>query len=78
MRAREALIADLEAENLLLAEENAELKVKLREKSIDEEYMKISHLIADSPDALVMARRKIAGLIKVVDDCIAIIEHGEI
>lgn len=78
MRRQQTLIADLEAENQLLVEENAQLREQLSVKTVDEEFLRISRLIAGTPDDIAMARVKLAKMIRTVSDCIEMLEKGEI
>jgi len=78
MQGQAELIADLEAENQLLVEENEELKEKLQASEADEEFLRISRLIAGTPDDIAMARVKLAKMIRTVNECIDILERGEI
>lgn len=68
--------------NRELEEENAELRrkeaeaLKVRDKALlDAEYLSVSHKLADSPDNIVETRRRIAGLIRNIDRCIAMLKE---
>lgn len=65
-----------------LEEENEELRRKEaaayqeRDKALtDVEYLIVSHKLADSPDSLADTRRVIAGLIRNIDRCIAMLKE---
>lgn len=74
-------------ENLLsrieqLEEENEGLKAELNDKmkqlakaNTDIEFLTISHKLADSPDSIIATRRRIARLIKTIDNCISMINE---
>lgn len=61
--------SDLEAE---LSGVRKELAAALS----DVEFLKVSHRLADSPDALVETRRHIARLIRNLDTCIDMLNEG--
>lgn len=74
--------AELEARNRELSEENASLlrdMEKVREERdralLDVEFMAVSHKLADNPDNLILARRKIAGLIRNIDRCLEMMKE---
>ena len=65
-----------------LLEENLEMRqqhetdVQLLEKANKEiEFLSVSHRLADSPEALVSARNKVAKLIRTIDNCIRMINE---
>lgn len=82
---QQELLAEMESLRLKceeLKEENADLRrneakaLELRDKALlDVEYLSVSHKLADSPDSLADARRVIAGLIKNIDRCIAMLKE---
>ena len=41
----------------------------------DVEFLKFSHRLADSPDTIISARRKINGLIRTINSCIRMINE---
>lgn len=72
----------LRARNRELEEENRELRQKEKEALanrdqalLDAQYLKVSHRLADNPDSLVETRRTIAGLIRNIDRCIAMLKE---
>ena len=68
----------LEEENLLL---KRELKAKGEEIEVlkrDNDYLKISHRLAESPDTLIETRRMIARLIRNIDKCISMLNEEEL
>lgn len=79
------LQAEMEAlrnRNQELEEENrnvmrdAQEALKLRDDAMLEvEYLKVSHRLAENPDSIVETRRLIAGLIKDIDRCIAMLKE---
>ncbi len=75
-------IGHLQKRNRELEEENAGLREKAEEAIsarnkalLDVEYMSVSHKLADSPDTLADTRRLIAGLIRNIDRCIAMLKE---
>ena len=55
---------------------NLESDLQLKEKEIfrleqENRYLRVSYRLADSPDTLVDARKKIAGLMRGIEKCIA-------
>jgi len=66
---------ELEEENAGLRSKEAEA-LKLRDKALlDVEYLSVSHRLAESPDTLADTRRIIAGLIRNIDRCIAMLKE---
>ncbi len=71
-----------------LSEENARLRARVadldeqladaceqRDRALmDVEYLTISHRLADTPEALVDARREVARMIRTVDRCITLLK----
>lgn len=71
----------LQDENAQLRARVADLSDRLDEASqerdkalMDVEYLTLSHRLADTPEALVNARREVARLIRVVDRCITLLK----
>ena len=65
-----------------LEEENQDLREKLKEQSqllnqanIDKEFLTMSHRLADSPDTIISTRRRIARLIRTIDNCISMLKE---
>ena len=65
-----------------LEEENKDLQEKLKEKTqllnkanIDKEFLTMSHRLADSPDSIISTRRRIARLIRTIDNCISMLKE---
>ncbi len=72
----------LRVRNRELEEENADLRRKeaealgARDKALlDVEYLSVSHRLAEDPDSLIETRRVIAGLIRNIDRCIAMLKE---
>lgn len=72
----------LRERNRELEEENADLRskeaeaLKIRDKALlDVEYLSVSYRLAENPDSLVDTRRIIAGLIRNIDRCIAMLKE---
>ena len=77
-----AEMESLRKRNKELEEENADLRRKeadalsLRDKALlDVEYLSVSHRLAEDPDSLIETRRVIAGLIRNIDRCIAMLKE---
>ena len=58
-----------------LREENASLREERRIALLDVEFLSVSHRLADSPQKLAGARRHVAGLIRILDRCIALLRE---
>ena len=85
----EARIAELQTamdalreRNRQLEEENRDLRLReaealaVRDRAeLDSKYLEVSHRLADNPDSLVETRRTIAGLIRNIDRCIAMLKE---
>ena len=67
--------ADLTAENENLKAELEETRKTLDNVRIDNEFLTMSHRLADSPDAIISTRRRIARLIRTIDNCISMIKE---
>lgn len=66
----------------VLETENNDLREKLNEKSklleeanADKEFLTMSHRLADSPDSIISTRRRIARLIRTIDNCISMLKE---
>lgn len=68
----------LQEENITLQTEIKELREQLQRKTLDSEFLEVSHMIADTPDALVLARRRIANMIRTIDKCIEMLRDGTV
>ena len=75
-------ISTLRSRNSELEAANAELREKTREAIddrdkalLDAQYLSVSHRLADSPDTIIETRRIIAGLIRNIDQCIAMLKE---
>lgn len=69
-----ARIKSLEDENALLSRKLEETEMKLRQAETDSEFLTMSHRLADSPDSIISARRRIARLIRTIDNCISMLK----
>lgn len=54
-----------------LVRENRALRAELEKSDLDNQFLRVSHQLADTPDAVIEARRLIAGLVRTIDKCIA-------
>ena len=68
-------IKALEAENRALKEQHEKDLESLSKASKDIEFLSLSHRLADNPEALVKARKKISSLIKAIDSCIRMVNQ---
>lgn len=68
-------IRELEEENLQLKAEIKEKDLALGKAETDIEYLTMSHRLAENPDTIIAARRKIAGLIRTIDNCISMLKE---
>lgn len=57
-----------------LKAELSDRDARLQKAMLEIEFLTLSHKLADSPDALAEARRKIAGLIRKVDAAISLVK----
>lgn len=78
----EAIQRQLYSRIRILEEENDYLKEQLKEKedllakaNIDKEFLTMSHRLADSPDTIISTRRRIARLIRTIDNCISMLKE---
>lgn len=68
----------LEDENISLRSEVKALREELQRKNLDSEFLEVSHMIADTPDSLVLARRRIATMIRTIDKCLEMLREGSV
>lgn len=68
-------IRELEEENADLRRKETEAYIERDKALLDVEYLSVSHKLADNPDTLADTRRIIAGLIKNIDRCIAMLKE---
>lgn len=68
-------IRQLEEDNASLRTQLFEEKRNLEIAQKDIEFLTVSHKLAESPDALIATRRRIARLIRTIDNCIAMINE---
>ncbi|MBD5358280.1 MAG: hypothetical protein HDR88_15050 [Bacteroides sp.] len=78
----EAIQQQLYSRIKVLEEENEDLRDQLKEKqqllkqaNIDKEFLTMSHRLADSPDSIISTRRRIARLIRTIDNCISMLKE---
>jgi regulator of replication initiation timing len=70
-----ARIAALEEENDNLRYELDNTRKELAAARTDAEFLTMSHRLADSPDTIISARRRIARLIRTIDNCISMLKE---
>lgn len=68
-------ISELEEENSNLRKELEDARKELTAARNDAEFLTMSHRLADSPDTLISARRRIARLIRNIDTCISMLKE---
>lgn len=68
-------IKELEKENETLNQELDNSRRELAKALNDVEFLTLSHRLADSPDSIVSARRRIARLIRTIDNCISMLKE---
>lgn len=66
-------LAETEAENEELKRQNVEMQLEIKRLRLDNEYLTVSHKLADNPQALADARLTLRHLIARVDKAIALI-----
>lgn len=54
-----------------LLRENRALRSELEKSDLDNRYLRVSHKLADTPEAVVEARRLITSLMRSIDKCIS-------
>lgn len=70
-----ARIADLESHVSDLESDLTETREALDRAKLDAEFLTVSHRLADTPEALVVTRRKILSLIRKVDSAINLLKN---
>lgn len=70
-----ARIEALEVENENLRQELKETQELLKKTAVDVEFLTMSHRLADSPDSIISTRRRIARLIRTIDNCISMLKE---
>lgn len=73
-RQREQIVR-LEKENEDLRIQLSETRAELDNTRKDVEFLTMSHRLADSPDSVISARRRIARLIRTIDNCISMLKE---
>lgn len=71
----ERLNSTLVAENDALRRDIESAKAERDKAILDVEFMAVSHKLADNPDNLILARRKIARLIRNIDRCLEMMKE---
>ena len=73
-RQREQIVR-LEKENEDLRTQLSETRAELDNTRKDVEFLTMSHRLADSPDSVISARRRIARLIRTIYNCISMLKE---
>ena len=68
-------IEELKKENLELRDKQRDDASKIETTLKDVEFLRLSHRLADSPEALVEARKVISKLIRTIDSCIRLLKE---
>ena len=68
-------IEQLQKENLELRERQKSDTQRLENSLKDIEFLSLSHRLADSPEALMDARKEISRLIRTIDSCIRLLKE---
>ena len=68
-------ILQLENENSILREQHETDTKQLQKALKDVEFLSLSHRLADSPEALLKARKTISRLISNIDSCLQLINE---
>ena len=68
-------VIELENKNKELSRQHEEDVLRLERIQKDIEFLSVSYKLAESPEALVSARKKISRLIRTIDNCIRMIEE---
>ncbi len=78
----EAIQQQLSSRISSLEEENEDLRAQLKGQALllsqanaDKEFLTMSHRLADSPDSIIATRRRIARLIRTIDNCISMLKE---
>lgn len=68
-------IETLEEENNRLRDDYETALKELEKTRRDVEFLTMSHRLADSPDTIISTRRRIARLIRTIDNCISMLKE---
>lgn len=70
-----AKIKELNDKIIVLEEQHRLDREELVKANQEIEFLTLSHRLADSPDTIIEARRKLAGLIRTINNCIRMINE---
>ena len=70
-----ARVAELESKVSDLETDLEETRKDLHKARLDVEFLTVSYRLADNPDALLLARKKIASLIRKVDSALNLVKN---
>ncbi len=65
----------LRTENATLKEQLAECRRELQASQMEVDFLTISHRLADSPENLISARRRVQRLIAKIDRCVSLLKE---
>ena len=68
-------IDELEKDNNALRAQLAKKEMMLSNTEKDVEFLSLSYRLADSPEALVKARKEISSLLRTIDSCIRLLKE---
>ncbi len=75
---RDRAMADLERlsqENVSLKEQLADCKQDLQNARMEIDFLTVSHRLADSPEHLISARRRLQRMIAKIDRCVSLLKE---
>ncbi len=65
----------LREENTALKEQLAECRQELQASQMEVDFLTLSHRLADSPENLISARRRVQRLIAKIDRCVSLLKE---
>ncbi len=65
----------LRAENTALREQLTECRQELQASQMEVDFLTLSHRLADSPENLISARRRVKRLIDKIDRCVSLLKE---
>lgn len=69
------IIEELKKRNQVLEEMHQADMARSQQQELDIEFLSMSHRLANSPDTIVSARKKIIGLIRTINKCIRMLNE---
>ncbi len=65
----------LRTENIALKEQLAECRQELQASQMEVDFLTLSHRLADSPENILSARRRVQKLIAKIDRCVSLLKE---